>query len=74
MQSHISFILIYSKQYLLGSCIFPKALGCHLKKKSVLRLMVLVLFTLQSPNNRHLDDTNDKFKILYVKVSASPAE
>jgi hypothetical protein len=34
--------------------------------------MVLALFTLQSPNNRHLDDANDKFKIFNVKASVSP--
>jgi len=58
--------------YLLKSCIFPKALGYYLKKKiSALHLMVLVLLTLRSPNSRHLDDANDKFKIFCVKASVS---
>jgi hypothetical protein len=33
--------------------------------------MVLVLVTIQSPNSRHLDDDNDKFKIFYVKAIVS---
>jgi hypothetical protein len=42
------------------------------QNNSVLHLMVLVLFTLQRPNGRHIDDANDKFKILNVKMSVSP--
>jgi hypothetical protein len=42
------------------------------QKNSVRHLMVLLLFTRQSPNGRDLDDANDKLKIFYVKMSVSP--